>query len=239
MIQYSVAVSIPDPGTLRELSGSGYRLQAYRAVCTTDLRARPLLWKVADRSALAPHMRVTWSAGLSGFASTSQLSPGQQVLPASYAAADPGQTVVVTDGALTTTEHGGRPGYIRIVSQSGTAYLCGLLSSAGDAPPAPFCVLPLGSGVLQEIRAVPVVLLNFSTDPTPPGTVVRDDQVGVQAVTAGFRICLADASERTVMYSGGGWATSDGGTWGQPVGVRTRIVPELVITDPARCPCPG
>ncbi|HEY6553564.1 MAG TPA: hypothetical protein VI669_09420 [Vicinamibacteria bacterium] len=217
--------------TMTGLLSSGSLLYAFRGVESSDLAARPLVWRQIQYSNLTT---VVWQDLYEAYTSTDPIVANAAINPGFSVAVALGQTLNVTAGGAGTVVAGGPAGDVSILNTTQTQLTCGL-SQAGPAGSSalPYCAFPLFGSNLQQITPNEKVLLMFSTQSLPPGTVIGTaPRAPLDALLASFSpsvlIDLTGAVERDVTYDlNAGWSWG-GFTWAQRIPAGADFVPWLI-----------
>ena len=216
-----VTVTMSQP-TVEALGRSGYWLYTYAAVQTPDAAAVPLVWQRTQQYSLST--AVSWTPSYQGYtAPSASLAAGSTVVPGFAAALAPGQTLQVTStGGNGSVVESGVPGTLAVLNQTTAQFTCGVSLQQGNGLYAAACATPLYGGTLQLVQSTARVLLLFTTQDTPPGTVCT------LATGPGVMIDMTGASSRAVTFDmNQGWSWG-GGTWAAAVAAESPLVPLLV-----------
>jgi hypothetical protein len=223
MTQYQVQISMT-AATVTALTESGSRLQAFRAVQSSDRAGRPLLWRSPDYSATT---YVDWTSRYFAYTSRSAIKAGQRVVVGFQAVIDTGQTLNVTSGGIGEVSAEGRAGEISILNTTTTQFTCGIGGPADN--PEPTCAFPLYGNHLQRIVPLPKILLMFSTQPLVPGTVISGTiMTTLTSFGPAVLVDLGSESDRAVSYDiNTGWSWG-GFSWARQIPAGTDLVPLLI-----------
>jgi hypothetical protein len=207
------------PATVDALFDSGYFLYGFKAVGAWDKAGVPLVWLRTQGYSLSTV--VAWQERYEAY--TSPSTPVQAI--ASYPIALDQTLCVEHPSGTGTVIQGGAPGAISIENRTATPFACGI-SQPVNGGFAPLCQLPLYGRDRRTFTPLARVLLLFSAQPRPPGTIART------ADGPGVLIDFGDVSTREVTFDvNTGWRWG-GGVWAHEVGVGADIVPLLVVPPP-------
>lgn len=223
MTDYQVQISMT-PATVTALTESGSRLQACRAVQSSDRAGRPLLWRSLEYSTTT---YVGWTNRHFAYTSRSAIKAGQRISVGFQAVIDTGETLQVTAGGIGEVSREGWAGAISIHNTTTTQFTCGLGGPSED--PEPTCAFPLYGDHLQRIVPLPKVLLMFSTQPLAPGTVIDGTTTAARtSVGPSVLVDLASGSDRAVSFDiNTGWSWG-GFSWARQIPAGTDLVPLLI-----------
>jgi len=216
MGQYSVTVTMSG-ATVQALYQSGYFLNAFGVVRSSDHAASPVVWMQSQ--SYMQNTVLTWTGDLQGYLSASSLVVGGRISVGFSEPMSLGQLLTVNNGSGVVSDSG-VPNSISILNSSTTPFVTGLVQ--GSSPNVgPICALPLYGQGLQIIQPVPSIFLMMSTISQTPGTVV------VRSTGPGMLFSLSDSAQRTVSYDiNQGWSAG-GMVWAQNVPANAPLSPLL------------
>lgn len=179
-----------------------------------------LAWRV-----LADYLQRTsiqWETAVEAYVSASPITDQQRIVPGSETSVALGQTVKVSAGGGLSVASGGGEGAVAIVNQGVSSWTCGLAETARGGP-APTCAFPLYGGAMVVLTPQDRVLLMFTSNLLPTGSVITT------AYSSGL---LVDASggDRSVSFDiNQGWSAG-AAAWATTVAPEADLSLLLVTT---------
>lgn len=219
-MDYQVTITM-DPATVNGLNQSDSALCVYRAVTAADPAARPVVWARLEYSA---NTEIRWADKWAAYTSLSPIVGGQDVTAGFSVGINLGQTLKVSSNGLGTVFNGGTESAISIQNTTSTPYTCGACCAVNASPATPFCAFPLHGNNLQTITPLQTVLLQFTSQPTKPGTILAEsaaayaESAAAYVYSLGYLIDLTPAANnRQVCFDiDAGWSNGNA-PWAQSV----------------------
>lgn len=218
------------PETVAFLTSSNSKLYAMKAVQSSDARGLPLVWY--STAQLFDSMTVAWGPPLAVYIAPTDTFP---VVPGSQTSLLPGQLWKLGRNGVNEVINAGPATALSIGNETTSIHWCGMLQATGSAQARPLCVFPLGPSMLETITPLDVVVLLFSSDTFPLGSVFQHPWSNVAMTRAGeaflqasFSLALASFAlvvdttnapngTRSVTYDKAtSWTWGDG-VWATPV----------------------
>jgi hypothetical protein len=221
--------------TVTALVASKNYLYASLAVQSSDRAGRPLIWQ--QNQSYSTNTIISWD-GYQAYTSSNQILEQTVINVGFYADIAPGQVLSVGTGGTGTAGAGGPAGDVSILNTTKTQFTCGLSRVDQEGSFLPYCAFPLYGLNLQQITPLDKVLLTFSTEPLPPGTVIGSalgslGVVRLASYTSSLLVDLTRADERDVTYDlNAGWSW-DGSSWAQLILAGADLVPLLIEPVPS------
>jgi hypothetical protein len=221
--------------TVKALVASNNYLYASLAVRSSDTAGRPLIWQ--QNQSYSANTIISWD-GYQAYTSSNQILEQTVINVGFYADIAPGQVLSVGTGGIGTVGAGGPPGDVSILNTTKTQFTCGLSRGDQEGSFLPYCAFPLYGSNLQQITPLDKVLLTFSTEPLPPGTVIGSalgspGVVRLASYTPSLLVDLNGVSQRDVTYDlNAGWSWG-GSTWAQLIPAGADLVPLLIEPVPS------
>jgi hypothetical protein len=223
MADYRVSIQM-DEDTVNTLQNGGFHLFALKAVETSNLHGKPVIWFRSQ--AYSTSTAVNWTVRFKAYSAMEKAIPDGKIVASHSERIDLGQTFTITGaGGTGDVTPDGKPGKITIVSRvKNHPFSCGI-SQERDGEYVPTCAVPTDYGVTNLFTPVEKVFLMFATDSQDLGTVL------LESMTDGFYIDLTDAQQRQVTYKHGeGWSAP--GVWAKVISAGTDL-PQLLV-QPSR-----
>lgn len=217
-----------DSATVRALINGGYFLYTMFAVKMTDGAARPTIF--SGTQSIMPKMTVEWSAAVSAYTSSSEITNGGRIRIGYETQISNGQTFEVAAGGGGQVKTVGSSLQITVTNTTKTQFTSGF-ARPNPGESVPIFAVPLYGSQTNVASALPRILLNFSTSKFEPGTVV-ESFVPKSTMRAAYSPSLllnaADSGTRQVAYDiNTGWSWGDY-AWGQTINVDADLKKVLI-----------
>ena len=224
--------------TVTAMVNSGFYLYGFKAVQSSDLAGRPLVW--LRMQSYFTITSINWAEQYEAYISTSPLSTNEQISVGSSAAIALGQTWQIQSGGVGTVTSGGPSTAISILNTTDTELTCGVSETLNGAA-SPLCAFPLYGNTLDVISPIEKILLMFCTSLIEAGTVVGQSGSSDSSasyvfgapgsLSSGILIELTAANQRCVSFdSNEGWSWGEY-SWAQQV-LPTSDLVSLLIEAP-------
>ena len=221
---YQVTVQL-SADTLSKLSASGNVLYGLLATQTSDAAALPLVWLSQPKYSMST--LVEWSDAYRVYTSLSPLSVSAgPVFVGASAALQLGQLLDISTGGSPSQPLTGFPGVLAVHNATTTAYVTGVMQTAGGAPATPTCGLPLnGHEGLTLVPQAKLVLLFSSAQVATGQAVTQWLHTAYDAVL----IDLTTVAQRSLTFDiNAGWSWGPG-VWAEVKPFGTDLSNALII----------
>jgi hypothetical protein len=241
-----IIVSI-DGETVQSLRASGYILYVFKAVRCSDQASRPLVWFRLD--SYGTNVGIEWREEYQAYLSTSPIRAWRRIALSDSSGILLNQTLEVHALGDLRVKAVGLPAEIRILNKSTERFTTGISQRHAEGV-SPLCVAPLFGNGLQPIAPLPEVLLMFSTENLPPGTVIGG-AASLPESLAHFRFMKSSLGGILIDLKGAldgqrkvrfdidqGW-DADHAAWVRKVSASANLVPLLIQQGPSPFTQPG
>ncbi len=238
MATQSMITITMDAETVSALLAGGFSLFGFKAVGSSDLAGRPLIW--FSRQGYSLQTVVAWGTGLAGYSSSSAIANGQRIDVGALRGLGLGQIWQIDSTGTGAVLNGGPVLSVSIQSMATQRFTVGVAEEVGGET-RPYCAFPLFPGFLDSFEPRERILLAFATANVPAGTVVEGSlstlntvharALEKSAVSPGLLVEMDATMGRNVTFD-----VIDGWQWGNFSWARTvpsneNIVPLLIDAD--------